>query len=285
MNVSTRRRRPRLFARLGVARLLMIVVGIVVVLIVVMPGLFTPHNPAAVDPGAILRPPSWAHPLGTDEAGADIWARLVYATRLEALIAGGSVLIALVIGIPTGLIAGTSRRVVDWALSSTASATLAFPLILFAILMVASFGSSPWSLTLIIGFLFFPRVFLLMRAQTKSLREREFVTAARVVGAGGPRLLGVHILPNATGPLATLVPQLMAEAILIEAGLSYLGLGVPLPEATWGTILENAKAYYVTAPHYAISAGLTITLAAAALMFAGELVAESSNPLRRRRTS
>ena len=277
--------RPRLLARLGVARVLMLFLAVVVVLMVVFPGLFTPYTPAAVGPSAILQPPSWAHPLGTDEAGADIWARLVYATRLEALIAGGSVLIALVIGIPTGLIAGTSRRVVDWALSSTASATLAFPLILFAILMVASFGSSPWSLTLIIGFLFFPRVFLLMRAQTKSLREREFITASRVVGAGGPRILGVHILPNATGPLATLVPQLMAEAILIEAGLSYLGLGVPLPEATWGTILENAKAYYVTAPYYAISAGLTITLAAAALMFAGELVAESSNPLRRRRTS
>ena len=189
------------------------------------------------------------------------------------------------IGVPTGLIAGTSRRFVDWSLSSTASATLAFPLILFAILMVASFGSSPWSLTLIIGFLFFPRVFLLLRAQTKALREREFITAARVVGVGSARMLGRHILPNAAGPLATLVPQLMAEAVLIEAGLSYLGLGVPLPEATWGTILENSKAYYVTAPYYAIAAGLTITLAAAALMFAGELVAESSNPMRRRRAA
>lgn len=274
-----------LLARLGVARILMLALGLVVVLMVAVPGIFTPYDPAAVDPKAILQPPSWAHPLGTDEAGADIWARLVYATRLEALIAGGSVVIALLIGIPTGLIAGTSRRVVDWAFSSAASATLAFPLILFAILMVASFGSSPWSLTLIIGFLFFPRVFLLLRAQTKALREREFITAARVVGANGPRLLGMHILPNAAGPLATLVPQLMAEAVLIEAGLSYLGLGVPLPEATWGTILENSKAYYVTAPYYAISAGLTITLAAAALMFAGELVAESSNPLRRRRIS
>ncbi|HAS32236.1 MAG TPA: hypothetical protein DEA59_00675 [Microbacterium sp.] len=285
MSASTDLRRPRLLQRLGTARVLMLGVAAIALLMVAFPGLFTPYDPAAVDPRAILESPSWAHPLGTDEAGADIWARLVYATRLEALIAGGSVLIALVIGVPTGLIAGTSRRFVDWSLSSTASATLAFPLILFAILMVASFGSSPWSLTLIIGFLFFPRVFLLLRAQTKALREREFITAARVVGVGSARMLGRHILPNAAGPLATLVPQLMAEAVLIEAGLSYLGLGVPLPEATWGTILENSKAYYVTAPYYAIAAGLTITLAAAALMFAGELVAESSNPMRRRRAA
>ena len=285
MSASTDLRRPRLLQRLGTARVLMLGVAAIALLMVAFPGLFTPYDPAAVDPRAILESPSWAHPLGTDEAGADIWARLVYATRLEALIAGGSVLIALVIGVPTGLIAGTSRRFVDWSLSSTASAPLAFPLILFAILMVASFGSSPWSLTLIIGFLFFPRVFLLLRAQTKALREREFITAARVVGVGSARMLGRHILPNAAGPLATLVPQLMAEAVLIEAGLSYLGLGVPLPEATWGTILENSKAYYVTAPYYAIAAGLTITLAAAALMFAGELVAESSNPMRRRRAA
>lgn len=285
MSASTDLRPPRLLHRLGVARMLMLGVAAIALLMVAFPGLFTAYHPAAVDPRAILESPSWAHPLGTDEAGADIWARLVYATRLEAFIAGGSVLIALVIGVPTGLIAGASRRFVDWSLSSTASATLAFPLILFAILMVASFGSSPWSLTLIIGFLYFPRVFLLLRAQTKALREREFITAARVVGVGSPRMLGRHILPNAAGPLATLVPQLMAEAVLIEAGLSYLGLGVPLPEATWGTILENSKAYYVTAPYYAIAAGLAITLAAAALMFAGELVAESSNPMRRRRAA
>lgn len=274
-----------LLRRLGPARLAMIALALVVVLMVVWPGLFTPYSPRTIDAGAILRFPSLEHPLGTDEAGADVWARLVHATRLEALIAVGSVLIALVLGVPTGLIAGSGRRVFDWALSSTASATLAFPLILFAILMVASFGSGPWTLTLVVGFLFFPRVFLLVRAQTKALREREFITAVRVVGAGPLRTLGGHVLPNAAGPLATLVPQLMAEAILIEAGLSYLGLGVPLPDATWGTILENSKDYYVTAPLYAVAAGLVITLAATALMFAGELVAESTNPLRRRRVS
>ena len=282
--VTTRPRAARL-RELGAARIAMLVVAFVVILMVIWPGAFTPYSPAAIDSKAILEAPSLSHPLGTDEAGADVWSRLVHATRLQALIAVGSVLLALVLGVPTGLLAGNAGRWVDWALSSTASATLAFPLILFAILMVASFGSSPGSLTLIIGFLFFPRIFLMVRAQTKALREREFITATRVAGSGPIRVLVTHILPNAAGPLATLVPQLMAEAILIEAGLSYLGLGVPLPDATWGTILENSKDYYVTAPFYAVAAGLTITLVAAALMFAGELVAESTNPLRRRRRS
>jgi len=268
---------------LGASRIILIAVSLLILLIAIAPQWFTPWDPAAIDATAILQPPSWAHPLGTDEAGADVLARILYATRLELIIAVGSVLIALLLGIPTGLLAGYGGRVVDGAFSSVASATLAFPLILFAILIVASFGTTPITLVGIIGFLFFPRVFLLVRAQTLAIKQREFVVAVRVTGVGPARTLVRHVLPNAAGPLLTLIPQLMAEAILIETGLSYLGLGVQLPLATWGTILESSKDFYVTAPTYAVVAGLTITVVAALLMWAGELAAESSNPLRRRR--
>jgi peptide/nickel transport system permease protein len=268
---------------LGIARIILFAFTALLVLVAIAPQWFTPWDPAAIDASSILQGPSWAHPLGTDEAGADVLARILYATRLELIIAVGSVLIALVLGIPTGLLAGYGGKFVDGAFSSVASATLAFPLILFAILIVASFGTTPLTLVGIIGFLFFPRVFLLVRAQTLSLKQREFVVAVRVTGVGPIRTLVRHVLPNAAGPLLTLIPQLMAEAILIETGLSYLGLGVQLPLATWGTILESSKDFYVTAPTYAVVAGLTITLVAALLMWAGELAAESSNPLRRRR--
>ena len=268
-------------AAIGPARLSLVVIGVVALLMAVWPSIFSPYSPSAIDASSILVSPSFAHPLGTDEAGADVWARLVYSTRLELVIAAGSVLVALVIG----LIAGNAGRFLDGAFTSVASATLAFPLVLFAILMVASFGTTSLSLTVIIGFLFFPRVFLLMRAQTRSLKEREFVTALRVGGVRPAQILGLHVLPNSAGPLLTLIPTLMAEAILIEAGLSYLGLGVDLPASTWGTILEASKNYYVTSPWYAISAGLVITFVAAVLMFAGELIAESANPMRRRRRS
>jgi peptide/nickel transport system permease protein len=268
---------------LGASRLILIVVTVLILLVAIAPQWFTPWSPAAIDAGAILQAPSWAHPLGTDEAGADVLARILHATRLELIIAVGSVLIAILLGIPTGLLAGYGGRFVDGAFSSVAAATLAFPLILFAILIVASFGTTPVTLVGIIGFLFFPRVFLLVRAQTLAIKQREFVVAVRVTGVGPARTLVRHVLPNAAGPLLTLIPQLMAEAILIETGLSYLGLGVQLPLATWGTILESSKDFYVTAPTYAVVAGLTITLVAALLMWAGELAAESSNPLRRRR--
>lgn len=270
-------------AGLGPARIILSLIGLAAVLMICWPGLFTHYLPASIDPNAILKPPSGTHLLGTDEAGADIWTRVVYATRLEAYIAGGSVVVALVLGIPTGLIAGYGGRIVDAAFSGISAATLAFPLILFAILIVASFGTNPTTLVGIIGFIFFPRVFLLMRSQTMALREREFIVAVRVTGVTPLRSLMRHVLPNATGPLLTLIPQLMAEAILTEAGLSYLGLGVQLPQATWGTILQSSKNYYVTDPSYALTAGVIITVASALLMYAGELIAESLNPLHRRR--
>lgn len=266
----------------AIRQLFLSLVIALLILMAIFPSIFTPYSPGQVDASALLQPPSWTHVLGTDEAGADVWTRVVYATRLEAQIAVGSVLISLCIGIPLGLLAGSFRRLIDWSLTSVANATLAFPLVLFAILMVASFGATPGGLTLIIGFLFFPRVFLLMRSQTKAIKEREFITATRVIGAHPARILGLHILPNAIGPLATLAPQLMAEAILVEAGLSYLGLGVPLPQATWGTILQSSKSFYVTAPFYAVVAGLTITLVAALFMYVGEVIAELRNPLRKR---
>lgn len=270
-------------AAIGPARLILSALGIVALLMICWPALFTHYLPSSIDADALLKGPSAAHLLGTDEAGADIWARIVYATRLEAYIAAGSVVVALVLGIPTGLLAGYGGRVVDGALSGISAATLAFPLILFAILVVASFGTNPTTLVVIIGFIFFPRIFLLVRSQTLALRAREFVVAVQVTGASPVRSLLRHILPNAAGPLLTLIPQLMAEAILTEAGLSYLGLGVQLPRATWGTILQSSKNYYITDPSYALVAGVVITVASALLMYAGELIAESLNPLHRRR--
>nr|WP_246327931.1 ABC transporter permease [Garicola koreensis] len=267
----------------GVARLLLIATGILVLTVALWPELFVTHDPTAVDSDSILQSASWEHPLGTDEAGADVLARLVHATQLEVVIAAGSVIIALVIGVPSGLLAGNSGKLIDGGISSGASAILAFPMVLFAILVVSSFGTTALTLVGIIGFVFAPRVFVLVRAQTKALKEREFVVAARVTGISPRRTMARHVLPNMAGPLFTLIPQLMAEALLIEAGLSFLGLGVQLPDSTWGTILESSKDYYVTSPGYAVAAGLTITIAAGLLMASGELAAESFNPLKKRR--
>ena len=194
----------------------------------------------------------------------------------------GSTALAVAIGVPAGLMAGYSGKALDRGLQSVAVSTLAFPLVLFAVLIVASFGASLVTLVCILGFLFVPQLFLVTRAQTKAIREREFITAAVVTGQRTVRVLSRHVLPNVIGPVLVLVPQLMATAILAEAGLSYLGLGLQPPSITWGTILLASKDYYRQQPAYAAAAGLVVTLSAALLMLAGDVTAESLDPRRRR---
>lgn len=266
----------------GPARVTMLAVALAVALVALFPGLVARYDVSEIDPSAVLQGFSGAHWLGTDEAGADLLTRLVDALRLEIAIAGGSVALAAAVGLPTGLLAGYRGGALDEVLTSVATAILSFPIVLLAVLIVASYGASVSAILLVLAFVFFPRVHMLARAQAQSLKQRQFVLAARAVGVGERRILARHILPNTIGPLSVLVPQLMAVAILTEAGLSYVGLGVQPPQVTWGTLLQTSKGYYVEAPGYAITVGVVITLAATLLLIAGDLASQSSNPLRRR---
>jgi peptide/nickel transport system permease protein len=266
----------------GPARKLLVLVTLIVAVVVIAPGLIARHPIGEIDPAAILAGPSWSHWLGTDEAGADIFSRIVHSTRLEVALVLGSVGLALVAGIPTGLIAGYRGGLVDELLTGLATAILSFPIVLLAVLAVASYGASLSTLILVLAFVFFPRVHMLVRAQTRAIKERQFVLAARAIGSGDARILRRHILPNTIGPLSVLVPQLMATAILVEAGLSYVGLGVQPPSVTWGTLLQSSKNYYVQSPFYAIGIGAVITITAALLLVAGDFASRSANPLRRR---
>ncbi len=268
--------------RTGPVRIGLIAVAAVAVIAAVRPELLTSEGPHQIDINAILKGPSWAHWLGTDEEGTDVLSRVIYGTRLDLLVAVGSTALAVAIGVPAGLMAGYSGKALDRGLQSVAVSTLAFPLVLFAVLIVASFGASLVTLVCILGFLFVPQLFLVTRAQTKAIREREFITAAVVTGQRTVRVLSRHVLPNVIGPVLVLVPQLMATAILAEAGLSYLGLGLQPPSITWGTILLASKDYYRQQPAYAAAAGLVVTLSAALLMLAGDVTAESLDPRRRR---
>ena len=260
-----------------------VLVGIIFLLlfIAVFPSAFWGLDPNEIDATAILESPSGSHPLGTDEVGSDVLARLLHATRLNLAISIGSVALALLIAVPAGLLAGYVGKATDEVLSAFSNAILAFPVVLFAILLVASFGPSLPTLIGVLGFVFVPRFFQLVRGQTLSLRERDFVTAAHVAGVNESRVLSRHILPNLLGPLAVMVPQLMAVALLAEAALSFLGLGVQPPGITWGTMLLNSKNYYAVAPWYAVTPGLVVTMVAATMMFAGDFVAAAVNPTRR----
>lgn len=263
------------------AAILLLLVAAFVCMLAAFPQMFSPYDPNGIDAVALLRGPSWHHLLGTDELGSDVLTRIIFGTRLEAVITVGSVALSIIIGVPAGLIAGYRGGTIDWFFTLLADSILSFPIILFAVLIVASLGASAATLIGVLGFVFLPRIFRLVRGQTQVLHHMVFVRSARAIGVGTPAILFRHVLPNTLGPLMVIVPQLMAIAVLIEAGLSFIGLGVQPPQISWGTLLLVSKNYYIAAPWYPFSVGVVITLAAAALVFGGDIAAAAVNPARR----
>lgn len=245
------------------------------------PGLFATHNPNKIGPD-LLQPPSRAYWFGTDEYGRDIYSRVVYGARIEFVISGIGVLIAMLIGIPVGLVAGYRGGWIDSVLMRLQDALLAFPSILFAILIVAARGASQQSIILTVGIIFIPRFARLVRASVLALKEEDFVTASRALGAGDARLLWRHILPNALPAILVQITLTMAVAVLVEAGLSYLGLGVQPPTATWGTMLKAAQSYPQQAPWYVLAPGICIFLLVLSLNTFGDGLRDRLDPRVRR---
>lgn len=276
---SARRLTPLLPRRPG--SILLCLLGLLALVAAVAPAALTPYTPTQINPEALLQPPSWQHWLGTDELGSDVLARIIYGTRLEVAIAMGSVALAAIVAVPAGLLAGYRGGRADYALTVIADAILSFPIVLFAVMVVASFGASLATLIGVLGTVFVPRIFRLVRGQTEMLRDQGFVRSARSMGAGTGDMLLRHILPNILGPIMVIVPQLMAVAILIEAGLSFIGLGVQPPQISWGSLMLVSKNYYTSAIWYPLSVGAVTTLATAALVFAGDMAGNAINPDRR----
>lgn len=246
-----------------------------------VPGLFATHNPNKIGPD-LLRSPSGAHWFGTDEYGRDIYSRVVHGARIEFFISGLGVVLAMAIGIPIGLVSGYRGGWVDSVLMRLQDALLAFPSILFAILIVAARGASQKSIILTVGIIFIPRFARLVRASVLALKEEDFVTASRAIGARDSRLLWRHILPNALPAILVQITLTMAVAVLVEAGLSYLGLGVQPPTATWGTMLKAAQSYPQQAPWYVLAPGICIFLLVLALNTFGDGLRDRLDPRVRR---
>jgi peptide/nickel transport system permease protein len=241
------------------------------------PGLIAPYNPNQLGPH-VLQGPSSSHWLGTDEYGRDILSRIIHGARIELVISVSGVLIAVLIGVPVGLISGFRGGWIDALLMRVQDALLAFPAVLFAILVVAALGASQQSIILTVGVVFLPRFARLVRGTVLVLKEEEFVTASRAVGAGDARLLFRHILPNAMPSILVQITLTMAVAILVEAGLSYLGLGVQPPTATWGTMLKSAQSYPAQAPWYVLAPGLCIFVLVLALNTFGDGLRDRLDP-------
>ncbi len=232
-----------------------------------------PIDPLAQDLVAMLEPPSWTYWFGTDELGRDILARVIYGARTSLLTAGGAVAIAACIGIPIGLIAGFFGGWRDALLMRVVDVLLALPGILFAMAMIAVLGRSQTAALIAVGITGVPSFARITRAQVLSLRKRDFVTAVEALGGSSTYSMFRTVLPNSWSPILVQVVVLSSVAILIEASLAFLGVGIPPPTPSWGEMLRTGKSYLYESPTYAVLPGLALTLTILSLDTLGRTLA------------
>ncbi|MBI3324469.1 MAG: ABC transporter permease [Candidatus Omnitrophica bacterium] len=216
------------------------VLGVLAVASVAAPWL-TSHSPAEVNLSQALQPPSAAHWLGTDSLGRDLYSRLVFGARISLIVGIGAMGLALAIGTALGLIAGWYGGWVDTLLMRTVDVMLCFPTFFLLLAIIALVGQGMGQIILIIGLTGWMGVARMVRAEVLSLKEREFIQAARLIGLRPARIMWRHLLPNALSPVLVSATLGIGSAILIESGLSFLGLGIQPPTPSWGNILTDAK--------------------------------------------
>ena len=244
-----------------------------------------------IDFTAKLQGPFWSHPLGTDDLGQDILARLIYGGRISLSVGLAAMAVALLVGVLIGAMAGMASGRVDAGLMWLTDLFLSLPQLPLLLLLIylfrdtlkAVFGAEGGVFIMVvavIGGLRWMPVARLVRAQFFSLREKEFVEAARALGAGRARLVARHILPNAMGPVIVAGTIDVASAIIAESTLSFLGLGFPPDVPTWGRVLFDAKDYLDIAPHWAIFPGAAIFLAVLSINFIGDGLRDALDPRR-----
>lgn len=258
-------------------------IGIVLVVLFLVFAIFAPwiapQDPASIDLPSRLTPPTHSHWFGTDELGRDILSRIIYGARISMFVGGSVVLISLALGLIIGSIAGYYGGKIDQFVNVVVmNAFLSFPGILLAIAFVAFRGPGILNLVLALslgGWVGYAR---LVRGQVLAAREREFVEAARALGASDLRIITRHILPNIIQPVIVQAAIGMAGAILAEATMSFLGLGVPPPTASWGTMLNDARAHLFDAPHLVLFPALAVMLAVLSFNFIGDALRDYLDP-------
>lgn len=258
-------------------------VGAVLIVLFAFCALFAPwlapQDAAQIDLPARLRGPSAAHWFGTDELGRDIFSRALYGARISLLVGSSVVLLSLLAGLVIGSLAGFYGGGIDRFFNVVVmNAFLSFPGILLAIAFVAFLGPGLFNLVLALslgGWVGYAR---LVRGQVLAVREREFVEAARAVGASDWRLITRHILPNIIQPVIVQAAIGMAGAVLAEATMSFLGLGVPPPTASWGSMLNDGRSHLVDAPHLVLFPAGAVMLAVLSFNFLGDALRDYLDP-------
>ncbi|MEV0072660.1 MULTISPECIES: ABC transporter permease [unclassified Amycolatopsis] len=254
------------------------------VLVAVFAPLIAPYDPGAQDLLVRLHPPAWQsggdarHLLGTDQLGRDILSRLCYGARISLLVGACAALLAGIVGAAIGLVAGFLGGWFDRILMRLADIQLAFPPILLALAIVGFLGSGLWYVVLVLGFTGWVSYARVIRSEVLSLRTREFVTEARAIGVTDLAIMRRHLLPNVMAPLATIGTLHVAAAIVAEASLSYLGLGVPKQTVTWGGMLSDGQLYLGTSWWVAVFPGIALMLTALSVNITGDVLRDVADP-------
>ncbi|MDD5189672.1 MAG: ABC transporter permease [Dehalococcoidales bacterium] len=257
------------------------VFGFIVIILIVFCAIFAPLI-SPYDPNAqsknYLKPPSSTNLLGTDQLGRDVLTRTIFGSRIALIVSLGAVSLGIVIGVPLGLIAGNSRGWVDEVIMRLMDALLSFPSLIIAIGLVAVLGSTLLNVILAIGIANVPFIARIVRAQALSVREQPYIMASHSIGASSWRVIFRHILPNSMAPVIVQGTLGMAYAILTEAALGFLGLGVPPPTPTWGNMLQFAFPVLDRAAYLSIVPGIAIFLLVLAFNFTGDALRDVLDP-------
>jgi peptide/nickel transport system permease protein len=220
--------------------------------------------------------------LGGDELGRDLVSRLLYAGRISLLVGFAAMFVTVIMGTVVGLVSGFYGGRVDAFLMRLTEALLTFPTVFLLLILAAFVGASLLSITLIIGLTSWMELARILRNQTLALREQEFVQAGRALGASNARLITRHLLPNSLGVIMVAATLNIANAVLAESYISYLGYGIQPPEASWGNMLNNAQSYFSDAPWIALFPGVLITLTVAGFNFLGDGLRDAVDPRTKR---
>ncbi len=259
-----------------------VVFGLVVIVLLILTAIFAPwlapYDPYDQQLGQVLQPPSSSHLLGTDSLGRDTLSRIIFGTRNSLMVGIIAIGIAASFGMTIGIIAGYLGGWLDMFLMRVVDALMCFPMILLALVIAALLGNGLRNMMIALGIAMLPGYARLMCAQVLTVKQNDYVLAARSLGASNLRAILRHVLPNCLPPLIVLITMQMGAAILAEAGLSFLGVGLEPPAAAWGTMVNDGRSYLISNPILSIAPGVAIMLVVFSFNMVGDGLRDALDP-------
>ena len=244
----------------------------------VFANLLTPYDPSSTDSASIFAPISSAHPLGADQFGRDTLTRLIYGARVSLIVGVLAVAIACIIGVLLGLCAAYFGGWVDIIIMRCCEAMISIPSIMISVALIAVLGHSIADLAIILGLTSVPHYTRMMRGQALSVKSSDYIKAGQISGAKSFYMMIRHVLPNSISPMIVMMTQQVGATILIESGLSYLGVGITIPTASWGAMVSDGKNYLISSPVLAIAPGVCVALLVICLNVLGDGIRDALDP-------